>query len=142
MGYDLTGRKKDYIRHRENESSWMWIWDIVCNNCDFLTPKDKEEGWVNNGYFITKEKAKMIADKLTKLLKENKINMPDIKKIRGKTMMGYINKVGALKDSGVISGLEMQLKSFSDEMPNEMKIGLMLWPFINFCEESGGFEIW
>ena len=115
----------DYFRN----NVWWWrpLWDYICQECDnILTDKDKEYGQMNNGHVISKTKAKRIATKLRKNLKNGHIHELCDRYEKNRSMLKLANK-----DDKKLSS------TFSYPMNTEN-----FEEFQRFCENSGGFEIW
>jgi hypothetical protein len=122
----------DFIKRKlawEDETSgsyfrnnvWFWrpLWTFVCSNCDdFLTDEDARGGSCNNGYTIGKTKAKKIAQRLRKLLKNGEVSAY-------KAM--YDRHIDKLSDN-----------SFDKHYPFTIE---NVKRFERFCELSGGFDI-
>ena len=122
MGFDLIGKKAksekgEYFRN----NVWYWrpLWTYVCNECDdILTIKEAEGGCFNDGIKISKTKAEKIAKRLEEKLKDGSIDLHKA---------GYDGTVESISDEWA--------KNYPFEVDNVIQ-------FIDFCKESGGFQIW
>lgn len=181
MGFDLYGlspktdipkpvvtnwedkeQTKAYFAYQENtpgsyyrSNVWWWraMWDYVCNVCDdILTDKDMEGGGYNDGYKISKTKAKKIASRIRKLDKQGKIMEYELEY---KTHISSLQKeecaicegTGKRQDPPNIGAGTLRCNGCKGEgkkdnwecnYPFESQIVVN---FARFCEESGGFEI-
>ena len=112
---------------RANVWYWRPIWSFVCGACnDILTENDMERGSFNDGHKISKTKAKRIATKLRKNLKNGHIHELCDRYEKNRSMLKLANK-----DDKKLSS------TFSYPMNTEN-----FEEFQRFCENSGGFEIW
>ena len=142
MGFDLNGinpvikneapeNKEDYealqrwykdnpgIYFRNNVWFWRPLWSFICKECDdILTINDAEKGSYNDGHRITKAKANKIAKRLKKLLENGEVDLHK-----------------ASYDGHVEKSNEKWAKSYPFTIENVCK-------FVDFCEQSGGFEIY
>ena len=122
MGFDVIGRKAksekgEYFRN----NVWFWrpLWQYICLECeDILTIKEAEGGCFNDGVKITKSKALKIAKRLREKLNDGSVDLHKA------VYDGTVEQVG-----------DKWAKSYPFETDNVLK-------FTEFCEESGGFEIW
>ena len=104
---------------RNNVWFWRPLWTFVCSNCDdFLTDEDARGGSFNDGYTIGKTKAKKIAQRLRKLLKN-----------------GEVSAYKAMYDRHLD---KMSDNSFDKHYPFTIE---NVKRFERFCELSGGFDI-
>ena len=122
MGFDIIGikaksEKGEYFRN----NVWYWrpLWTYICNECDdILTIKQAEGGCFNDGVKISKAKAEKIAKRLNERLNDGSIDL---------------HKAGY--DGHVEESNEEWPKNYPFTVENVCK-------FIDFCEQSGGFEIY
>ena len=100
---------------------WFWrpLWSYVCSVCEFITDKDMNEGFMNNGHTIAKTKSKRIASRLRKLFNRGDVHAYN---------HYYKHKQSKLNDN-----------DWNRNYPFDVKHVLQ---FANFCEKSGGFQIW
>jgi hypothetical protein len=105
---------------RNNVWFWRPLWSYVCSVCyDILSDKDMRGGDFNDGYMISRTKAKKIASKLRKML-----------------------------ENGHVELVEAEYKLDQDQLPEgdfEKSYPFNtdnVREFERFCEKSGGFEIW
>ena len=105
---------------RNNVWWWRPLWHFVTATCDnILTEKDMEYGSSNDGHKISKTKAKKIAVKLRKALKDGDVDAYE---------SWYTRKVSQLDE-----------KDWNKNYPFSID---NVKSFERFCEHSGGFEIW
>ena len=140
---------------RANVWGWRPIWDVVLHKCDdIITNEDYENGSVNDGYVINKEKALAISKRLKKL---------DISKIC-EAHNGYLESL-PYEECDLCAGTGQRSSDnyqgdcnvCNTEYSKKQKIPVgkkknwqckyplhkeLLDEFIDFCEKSGGFEIW
>lgn len=152
MGFDLMGlraknKRGEYFRN----NVWYWrpLWDYVAEVCpDILTGNDITNGTYNNGHKISHAKADKIALRLTKLLasgevlekeREYKAELEKLPMVECELCHGT-----GLRDDEVIrgkcngcSGLGKR-KDWATLYPFESS---NVQEFMEFCRESGGFEI-
>jgi len=123
--------KKDWEKYHEWEDEncgtyfrnnvWFWrpLWSYVASVCwNILSDKDIEKGSWNDGHKISKTKAKRIASRLRRLIREGHVASVEAK---------YKNEQDKLPD-----GDWDKAYPFNEENVRQ---------FSNFCENSGGFEI-
>jgi len=156
MGFDIMGKnpknaKGDYFRN----NVWWWrpLWEYVVEACkDFLSEKDLASGGFNNGHLISDSKTKKIAIRLEHLVrqgevkryeKEYKQQMKEIPEEKCDLCGGS----GTRKDKHTnYQSIECnkcdgkgEVKPFETNYPfSEANVK----NFIEFCRNSGGFEIW
>ena len=95
------------------------MWTYVCNECDdILTIKEAEGGTYNDGVKISKAKAEKIAKRLEERLKDGSVDLHKA---------GYDATVDEINDEWA--------SKYPFDSNNVVK-------FVDFCKESGGFEIW
>ena len=154
MGMDIFGiepenEKGEYFRN----TVWYWhpLWNYLWNELDVLTPEEHREGHFNEGLIIIKEKSKAIAKKLNRLIAtgetENYIEkrrewingLPD----RFCYFCQGTGKIDPNPPSGKVpchvcngTGIARSPKAYCSMNIENMK------GFAEFCEYSGGFEIW
>ena len=107
----------DYFRN----NVWFWrpLWSYVADNCDdILTENDIERGSYNDGHIICKTKAKAIAKRLRKLIKD-----------------GHTDAYAAWYEE---SRSNMDDKDWDKSYPFNTQ---NVVAFERFCEKSGGFDI-
>jgi hypothetical protein len=88
MGFDIHGKSGNYFRN----SVWSWkpLWEFVVKNSkDKLTVQDYEKGFFNDSHVITEGKAKLIAERLGKLLDAGSVRAYKIE---------YDKKISDMKD--------------------------------------------
>ena len=111
---------------RNNVWWWRPMWDYVCEKYkDVLTATDNTMGHENSGHVICKEKAKRIAAKLNKEIRDGSIE---------KMCMKYETDRRVLKETNLDKNA-----SFAFNYPMSVN---NFQEFANFCKHSGGFEIW
>ena len=124
--------KQDQKYHKDNpgvyfrNTVWYWrpLWNYVCNVCDdLLSNKDMHGGDYNNGYKITKTKAKQISKRLYNLIEEGTVSKFE------KHFMDEQEKLSKSDDKDT--------KFFSQYPFSEDNVK----QFALFCKESGGFTI-
>ena len=104
---------------RNNVWGWRPLWSYVCSVCyDILSDKDASAGSFNDGYKISNAKAKRIAKRLRKCLKDGHVELTEAKYRQDQKQLpkGDWNK------------------SYPFYTDNVRK-------FERFCEKSGGFRI-
>ena len=105
---------------RNNVWWWRPLWNYVCGSCaDILSEKNMNAGNYNDGHRISKTKAKKIAVRLRKALKDGHVDSYEA---------FYTKKVSQLDD-----------KDWNKNYPFSID---NVRQFERFCERSGGFEIW
>lgn len=156
MGFDLCGvkpknTKGEYFRN----NCWYWrpLWDYVGEACkDFLTNNDMEMGGFNDGHQISDSKAKRIAIRLEHLLRQGEVkryeeeykqqmkDIPDEK-------CDLCNGTGTRNDKHTEykkmkcnkCGGKGKVRPFDTVYPFEES---NIKEFMEFCRNSGGFQIW
>ena len=122
MGFDVIGRKAKSEKgkyFRNNVWFWRPLWTYVCNECDdILTIKEAEGGTYNDGIKISKAKAERIAKRLKKRIEDGSVDLHKA---------GYDGTVEQIEDK------------WADKYPF---VTQNVIEFAEFCEDSGGFEIW
>ena len=114
MGFDLYG-KNENSSFRNNCWWWRPLQALITYACnDVLSVEDADNLGYNNGYFISKDKAERIADKLEKVLNNEK----KLRKME-KQIMGVLPK-----------------ENYGDCWSRTN-----IWEFIKFCRGSNGFYI-
>ncbi len=154
MGFDLHGcepksKKGEYFRN----NVWWWrpLWgyvsEIACK--EILTEKQKSSGHFNDGCLISEVQALAIAKRLRHLLEcgavrrqeldyRKSVNeMPDVEcsicKGQGERNDAFVKGIcNACKGKGTVRPFET---SYPFEESNVRE-------FAEFCQTSGGFEIW
>lgn len=147
---------------RNNVWFWRPLWNFVCASCDdFLTDKDMSGGDTNDGYQISATKAKRIAARLRKALKDGVCTkIEEEYKERADAAREHNVKIEAKLeqittdcrekhgDNLVPRDFPEPYKSQWDKAYSEKR-----WDdsypfsvenierFARFCEKSGGFEI-
>ena len=105
---------------RNNVWWWRPLWNFVTGICDdILTEKDIEQGNYNDGHKISKTKAKKIAVRLRKMLRDGHVELTEAK----------------YKQEQVQLSEDNWNKNYPFSIQNVIE-------FERFCENSGGFEIW
>ena len=105
---------------RNNVWFWRPLWSFVCGACgDILTRKDVEQGSYNDGHKISKTKAKRIASRLRRYLKDGHVDAYE---------SWYARKVSQLKDDDCNRNYPFSIDNVKE--------------FERFCEHSGGFQIY
>jgi len=105
---------------RNNVWGWRPLWSYVCNVCyDILSDKDASAGSFNDGYKISNTKAKKIAKRLRKCLKDGHVELTEAK---------YKQDQEQLPNDDWNKSYPFYTKNVER--------------FERFCEKSGGFEIW
>jgi hypothetical protein len=155
MGFDVYGKRKDtYFRN----SVWYWkpLWNYIADTCD-LSDNDKNSGYFNNGYFISKTKADNIAETLFRELKSNRTQSYDLVYKRrlenlpfatcsicngtgvrnDKYLKGNCNACNTedTKKKGIPIGKAQQTACHYPFDVDNVK------EFADFCKKSDGFEI-
>lgn len=156
MGFDIMGKnpknaKGEYFRN----NVWWWrpLWDYVAESCkDVLSESDLRKGGYNDGHLIHNDKAKRIAIRLEHLVRQGEVKryekeykqqmkeIPDEKcdlchgtGTRKDKHTNYQNmKCNKCEGKGDVRPFETNYP-FSEANVKE---------FIEFCRNSGGFEIW
>ena len=122
MGFDLVGIKAKSEKgkyFRNNVWYWRPLWTYICDECDdILTVKEAEAGTYNDGVKITKAKAEKIAKRLQKRIDDGSVDLHKA---------GYDGTVEQVNDEWA-GNYPFSVENVID--------------FIQFCEESGGFEIY
>lgn len=149
MGFDLIGLNPDdksgeYFRN----NIWWWppLWDYVCAVCSkVLSKTDKKMGHYNDGHVISEKKAKRMArilfrevtsgrtkeyEQVFKIVTEH---IPDVVCKFCKGTGKVSNKTCVVCEGKGRHRPWISRCFFSEE--NVLK-------FIEFCEHSGGFQIW
>ena len=153
MGFDLTGIKPlsdkgEYFRN----NVWWWrpLWEYVYEQCkDILDMKDTTYGSYNNGHKISNDKAIKIAIRLKALVamkhtKDYEIrykhNMEQAPDEQCDLCLGTGKRIDMIVDNGCnkCNGSGMVRPFYTSYHFNEDNV----IEFAEFCEESGGFEIW
>ena len=105
---------------RNNVWSWRPLWHFVTSMCgDILTDKDIERGNYNDGHKISKTKAKRIATRLRKMLKNGDIASYE---------SAYARHNEGLEETDWNKNYPFSIQNVRE--------------FERFCANSGGFEIW
>ena len=105
---------------RNNVWGWRPLWNFVTAMCnDFLTEKDIEQGCYNDGHKISKTKARRIAARIRRCLKDEYADVYD---------SWYAMKQKNLPDDD-------WGKNYPFNVDNVIA-------FERFCENSGGFRIY
>ena len=105
---------------RNNVWFWRPLWSFVCGACgDILTRNDVEQGSYNDGHKISKTKAKRIASRLRRYLKDGHVDAYE---------SWYARKVSQLKDDDCNKNYPFSIDNVKE--------------FERFCEHSGGFQIY
>ena len=139
--------------YRSNVWWWRPMWEYICENCDdILSEKDKEHGEFNDGWKISKTKAKKIAARIRRLDKQRKIMEYELKYKKFITSL-------PLEECNICDGTGKRLpppktgageahcngcdgkgkrKHLNCHYPFESQTVI---EFAEFCEQSGGFEI-
>tara|TARA_R100000458_G_C8258327_1_gene234122 strand:+ start:780 stop:1208 length:429 start_codon:yes stop_codon:yes gene_type:complete len=118
-GYMKWHNDNPGVYFRNNIWSWRPLWSFVCKECDdILTARDAEMGSYNDGHKISKTKSLRIAKRLKKLLNDGEVDLHKA---------GYDAHVEAVNDEWA--------KSYPFTIENVVN-------FAEFCEQSGGFEIY
>jgi hypothetical protein len=115
MSMNILGRDPKSERGQVFECTsfaWWELWTFAGKHCRSMTANDREKGWLNQGYRISREKAERIADAVEKAL-------PNF----GVTDLVKTGKQGSIKK---------MIKEATD----------LAKDFIAFARESGGFEVW
>jgi hypothetical protein len=150
---DMRLYERDNPGYYFHNNVWYWrpLWQYVCNMCeDILTIHDAERGMWNDSHLIPKTKAKKIAKRLEKSIKNG--DLKEWEKERKKHLqelgmvecnicegIGYRN----LDDSTVSTVCnacngKKERPHFDTNYPWDRE---NLKDFIEFCKNSGGFEI-
>lgn len=136
MGFDLHGLKAtsetgDYFRN----NCWHWrpLWAFVCKHCkDILTEKQQNGGSFNDGTKVGAKMSIKIADRLQETI-DNKIAIQETKD----------NKKGIKEAKKHNKTLNFKNppsdRDWRDAYPFTIE---NLKEFIQFCRDSGGFEIY
>ena len=104
---------------RNNVWFWRPLWNFVTGCCDnILTERDVEQGYFNDGHKICKTKAKRIASRLRKYLKNGHISAYEA---------WYSKEISQLKEGDWNKNYPFSIQNVRD--------------FERFCEHSGGFRI-
>ena len=127
---EMTLREEENpgVYFRNNVWWWRRLWQFTCMECDdFLDSEDIQGGDNNDGHVITEEKASAIAKRLQE-------------KIDDGTAAEFERQVNEYQES-VEKDDNGWPKSDNDFMANyPFSVG-NVQRFIEFCSESGGFEI-
>jgi hypothetical protein len=146
---------------RANVWYWRPIWSFVCGACeDFLTKTDMKKGGLNDGALISKTKANKIAQRLKNLDKQGIIDtykeeMDDVvskateknkalEEIKKEISKKVEEKFGELVPNEYPEPYKKQwleAQKAEDWSANYPFSKNVLMKFVNFCEQSGGFEI-
>ena len=138
---------------RNNVWGWRPLWNFVTAMCnDFLTEKDIEQGYYNDGHKISKTKAGKIAKKLYNLIEKGDVeayesaykrNLASLEQIycdicdaTGKRQKPPETGAGDMECNGCngTGKKDAWAKSYPFSVDNVRQ-------FANFCANSGGFEI-
>ena len=112
--------RTDGAYFRNNVWFWRPLWSYVCSVCyDILSDKDIEKGSWNDGHKISKAKAKKVAVRLRKMLRDGHVELTEAK----------------YKQEQVQLSEDNWNKNYPFSIQNVIE-------FERFCENSGGFEIW
>ena len=104
---------------RNNVWFWRPLWNFVTGCCDnILTERDVEQGYFNDGHKICKTKAKRIASRLRRYLKNGHISAYEA---------WYSKEISQLKEGDWNKNYPFSIQNVRD--------------FERFCEHSGGFRI-
>ena len=104
---------------RNNVWFWRPLWNFVTGCCDdILTEKDIESGYMNDGHKISNTKAKKIARRLRKFLKDGSV---------GAYESWYSRQISQLKEDDWNKNYPFSIQNVKE--------------FERFCENSGGFRI-
>jgi len=153
MGFDIIGKK---ARNRKGEyfrsNGWWWrpLWKYAYEACnDILTEKDLENGGFNDGHFIDSDKATRIAVRLEHLL-----NQGEVKKYAEERQGKLDNMPDEVCDfchgTGERNDIAPKQKCNRCKGQGKARPWICYYPFdeenvkefIEFCKNSGGFEIW
>lgn len=160
--YEKWENENPGVYFRNNVWWWRPLWNFVCGTCqNILTEKDMSKGTYNDGHKISKTKSKKIAARLRKLIKDLdvKIYAAHFEEERQRAVehnKEVQDKIDALKEEVKQLGGDMAPKDYPeryktrwDELQDCKK-----WEgnypfdeenvkeFAEFCEQSGGFEIY
>ena len=159
--------RKAYISWQQNTPGahfrndvWYWrpLWDFVCEVCDdILTEEDMEEGmsYPSSGLVISKTKAKKIAARLRKVdkdLEDHQIDHEKRKKDLPDEECDICDGTGRRNDDIGISARNVD-PSYTCDWCNGKGTTRSyarkytfdadnIRTFAEFCEYSGGFDIW
>lgn len=143
--------KGDYFRM----NVWWWrpLWNFVCLHCDdILSEKDIDCGSYNDGHIICKTKAKKVASRLRKMLKNGNVKHYE------DDYRQSLEEI-PMEECTICSGTGRRAEpplSGPGELPcnacneiGEVRSFMCSYPFTEeglkefavFCEESGGFDI-
>ena len=154
MGFDLIGVSP--LNHkgecfRNNIWHWRPLWDYVGKELGILTDEEYKEGLWNNGYLISKEKAKAIGQKLSELIDSGRTEKyiearRQFIEALADEVCEFCKGTGSrLPDHPLGKGPCLSCNGTGKERPwisnypmdlENMKM------FAEFCSFSGGFEIW
>tara|TARA_Y100000034_G_C6675309_1_gene296658 strand:+ start:46 stop:555 length:510 start_codon:yes stop_codon:yes gene_type:complete len=111
--------KNEGAYFRNNVWYWRPLWNFVSKACnDILTDKDIESGYMNDGHRISKTKAKRIASRLRKYLRDGYVDSYE---------SWYARSLSKLPEDDWNKNYPFSIQNIRD--------------FERFCEKSGGFEI-
>ena len=77
MGFDLFGESEEENGKYFRNNVWYWrpLWDFTCTNCsNILSENDRRAGHYNDGYKITKSKARKLGSRLNSLIKDGTVD--------------------------------------------------------------------
>lgn len=159
MGFDLIGVKPktkngEYFRN----NAWWWapLWTFIADTCnDILTEEDILGGRFNDGHYIPTDTAKRISLRLEHFIKQGDVkryekereeyltNLPDEQcDICDKEEVRYDN---VAKKNGIYGSTCNRCNGTKKVRPWECSCPFSeenVKKFIEFCKNSGGFEIW
>jgi hypothetical protein len=140
MGFDVNGVQPKSVQgeyFRNNVWWWSRLWHFVCDIADdILTDEDKPLGLFNEGHIISEEKAVVIARRLLEAYLQQDLYDEQIRATALKFEPSIERSViQALKKVGPGIRLVPTTNSYPFSWDNAKE-------FAEFCQDSGGFQIY
>jgi hypothetical protein len=131
MGFDLYGNK-DSSYFRASIWSWQPIMEMI-EKADVLPPNVLDGMYFNDGQVVKEHEAHWLADKIEQMLDGVSDEMEYVSWTET-PMSGMLSQlVGALQASGA---------RIEPSAPMHSTTAAHVREFVEFCRQSGGFEVW
>jgi len=158
MGFDLTGKNPTSEKGQSfHLSGWSWrpLCDYVLRVCDDFLPREGRGYWhTNHGHFVSARMAKAIAARLREFIASG--CTAEFAELYNDAQATATDKpCDVCNGTGHKSDLPQSIKEYFHGCPKCYGTGIMkptivyyrfsvdnVEAFAEFCEASGGFEIW
>lgn len=131
MGFDLYGNK-DNSYFRASIWSWQPIMEMI-EKADVLPPNVLKGMQFNDGQVVKEHEAHWLADKLEKMLDGVSDEMEYVSWTENPMSDLLSQLVGALQASGA---------HIEPSAPMHSTTAAHVREFVEFCRQSGGFQVW